>query len=100
MDESIPVASAGLTAHPNPFNPETRLDFALKSPGWVKLDVYDVVGRHVRRLEDGLVDAGRHERRWDGRDDADNALPSGVYFARLAGSGKLDNQAVKLVLVK
>jgi hypothetical protein len=100
VHETAPVATARLTAHPNPFNPQTQLGFALHAAGWVKLDVYDVSGRHVRRLQDGLMNAGRHERTWDGRDDAGRTLPSGVYFARLVGAGRLDAQAVKLVLVK
>lgn len=65
--------------YPNPFNPSTRMDFALPRDGMVSLVLYDVLGRTVARLADGMYAAGRHTATW-----APGAeVASGVYFARL-----------------
>jgi flagellar hook assembly protein FlgD len=49
----------------------------------VKLSVYDVSGRSVRRLIDGPVGTGRHEVSWDGRGRNGSLPSSGVYLARI-----------------
>jgi flagellar hook assembly protein FlgD len=53
----------------------------------VRLAVYDVNGRLVQVLQDGLVPAGEHAVRWNGTDREGLAAASGVYFCRLAVSG-------------
>ncbi|MFO7610656.1 MAG: FlgD immunoglobulin-like domain containing protein, partial [Candidatus Krumholzibacteriia bacterium] len=83
---------------PNPFNPQTEIAFTAPTAGRVTVGIYDVRGRCVRRLVDGLLAAGRHVRRWDGRDDGGRALPSGIYFARLDADGRVES--VKLALVR
>jgi hypothetical protein len=88
-----------LPAHPNPFNPATTLTFDLARAGRVDLSVHDVAGRRVRTLVDGEAFApGRHERAWEGRDDAGRPLPSGVYLARLSGATGASSR--RLVLAK
>ncbi|MCR4439556.1 MAG: FlgD immunoglobulin-like domain containing protein [bacterium] len=49
------------------------------------VDLYNVAGRKVRTLAEGLQAAGWHQLRWDGRDDRGGPLPRGVYFCRLKG---------------
>jgi len=69
---------------PNPFSAATLA--TLDIPGGaarVRLSVYDVQGRNVRRLSDGPLAGGRHELRWDGRDDGGRPLASGIYYLRL-----------------
>jgi len=83
VSEESPDAPTLTDAFPNPFNPSTTLAFTLPAAGTVRLDVYDVTGRRVRRLLDGPAAAGRNEVVWDGRDDAGRALASGAYLARL-----------------
>ena len=68
---------------PNPFNPSTRISFFLPSAGEVRLEIYDVQGRFVRRLVEGPFGAGDHEVSWDGLDRAGRPVDSGVYFYRL-----------------
>lgn len=73
--------------YPNPFNPETAITFGLEKPTHVVLEVYDVTGRHVTTLTEGIRPAGRHRVLWDGRDSTGRAVVSGLYFYRLrAGS--------------
>jgi hypothetical protein len=72
-----------LPVSPNPFNPETRLRFTLEERLVAKLRIYDVQGRLVRTMVDGVRDRGLHDLPWDGSDDRGRALPSGVYFVAL-----------------
>ena len=68
---------------PNPFQRSSVLRFALPAGGPVRLTIYDVSGRRVRTLVDGVMEAGLHQRVWDGRSDEGAQLHAGVYFSRL-----------------
>ncbi|MCA9759708.1 MAG: hypothetical protein KDA27_28180 [Candidatus Eisenbacteria bacterium] len=57
----------------------------------------DVAGRSIRTLVDGPVASGPHQVWWDGRDDASRRVAAGVYFVRLAGSGKLEEGRIVLL---
>ncbi|MCP4571007.1 MAG: hypothetical protein GY838_01520 [bacterium] len=96
----VPPAGPRLLGnHPNPFNPSTTIAYELAADGPVTLDVYDTAGRRVRRLLQGVVlDAGRAEIVWDGRDDRGRRAGSGVYLYRLVTTG---GEAVgRMTLVK
>jgi|GEM_PF-3004891 len=68
---------------PNPFNPLTSIRYRTAAEGSVLLTVYDVQGRRLATLENGVQAAGDHERRWDGRDAEGRPLPSGLYLYRI-----------------
>ena len=80
----VPASTA---VAPNPFRDETRFSFELRSVDRVRLDVFDVAGRAVRRLVDGMRPAGAHRIVWDGRDDAGRPAVAGVYYFRLRAAG-------------
>jgi hypothetical protein len=88
-----PARAAFLPNHPNPFNPVTRLRFALPAAGRARLAIHDVRGRRVALLVDGELDAGWHARDWRA-----DGLPSGVYLARLEAGGAVLSR--KLVLLR
>ncbi len=93
-----PALLASLDNYPNPFNPATRIRFALPGEGKVVLDVFDLQGRFVARLAEAHYSAGGHELLWTGRDGAGHQVAGGVYLARLqAGELKLTR---RLMLVK
>jgi hypothetical protein len=87
-----------LSAYPNPFNPRTTIEFGLDRTGWVRAAVYDLNGRLVAILADGLYQEGPHRVVWSGRDRAGQAIASGVYQLRLEQSGR--TQSLKLLLVR
>jgi hypothetical protein len=68
---------------PNPFNAATTLSFRLAAPSYVKLAIYNASGQGVRTLVDGVRPAGAHQLKWQGRDERDRAVASGLYFYRL-----------------
>jgi hypothetical protein len=82
---------------PNPFSPETRIEFDLPHSGHVELKVYAVSGRLVRTLVEGRRAAGTHSVRWDGRDDAGRKVSSGVYFCNLSADGISESR--KMILL-
>jgi glutamine cyclotransferase len=69
---------------PNPFRPETTIDFTISGGAGrsraVTLTVYDIMGRQVRALADSEFPPGKHEVKWDGRDDRGGRVSAGVYF--------------------
>jgi hypothetical protein len=75
---AVMPGSIELTAYPNPFNPSATLSFSLAKESRVRLIVYDMNGREVRVLTDGVAAAGENAVQFNGSD-----LPSGLYFARL-----------------
>lgn len=83
--------------YPNPFNPSTTVAFDLERSEMVQLDILDVAGRKVRNLAWRTFAAGRHELRWDGRDDGGRRVSSGSYFARLATEASTRTQKLTLV---
>jgi len=74
---------------PNPFNPSTTIAYELPAAGPMRLQVFDLRGRLVRTLVEESMAAGRHEARWDGRDNDSRGLPSGVYVSRLQAGAKV-----------
>ena len=79
--------------YPNPFNSVTTIEFEVYERSFVRLVVYDVLGREVRRPFEGLVGMGRYRVNFDAR-----GLPSGIYFYRLEVGGQVEVK--KMVLVK
>ena len=84
IHDPLPLAS-GLPVHaaPNPFRSDVALRFAMPEPGEVDVDVYDVMGRRVRRLHEGARAAGERQVTWDGRNEAGVPVASGVYLVRV-----------------
>jgi hypothetical protein len=84
--------------YPNPFNPSTTIEFYLDRTADVELHVFNVIGQRVRLFDLGQLGRGIHSTVWDGKDDAGNSLPSGLYFYRMeAGS---QTHLKKMILLK
>ncbi|MDT8324665.1 MAG: T9SS type A sorting domain-containing protein [Bacteroidota bacterium] len=79
--------------YPNPFNPETVISFSLPQRMTVRLAVYDMLGREVALLADGMHEAGTHRARFDGA-----RLASGMYVCRLDNG--LRSTSVKMMLTR
>ena len=82
--ESAPAAFAdALGSYPNPFSDGVTVTLRLASPSEATLEAFDVLGRRVAVLMDGVRDVGTHEVRWSGEADSGGRLASGVYVLRL-----------------
>ncbi|HEX2866186.1 MAG TPA: M14-type cytosolic carboxypeptidase [Ignavibacteriales bacterium] len=89
----VPEDFALYQNYPNPFNPETTIRYNLLSGAFVRLTVYDILGKEVKVVEDGYKQKGMHEVHFSAR-----GLSSGIYIYRLsAGSMSLSR---KMLLLK
>jgi len=99
IGDDTPTRFALVGAYPNPFNPRTEIAFAVPAGGaQVRLDVFDVSGRLVKRLISGSMEAGNHTVTWSGLDQSSRHVASGTYFYRLS-SGAFQ-QTKSMILLK
>lgn len=86
--------------YPNPFNPETTIEFSIPNRQHVRIVVYDLLGKEIRTLMDKPFPAGTHQTRWDGLDKYAFKAASGVYFYRVTiGNGK-EQVMRKMMLIR
>ncbi|MCX6161457.1 MAG: T9SS type A sorting domain-containing protein, partial [Ignavibacteriae bacterium] len=78
--------------YPNPFNPVTKINFAIPKQGLVTLKVYDVLGREVRTLVNEVKSVGTYAVDFNGAE-----LSSGVYFYRLQSADFTDIKRMMLI---
>jgi hypothetical protein len=92
-DISMPVNISVEQNYPNPFNASTVIEYALGEPANVTLEIYDILGRELTRMDIGIQPSGRHQATWDS-----GGNPSGIYFYRL----RADNNVTinRMVLLK
>ncbi|MBU0509858.1 T9SS type A sorting domain-containing protein [bacterium] len=90
---TVPSGFALFPCYPNPFNSATAIVFELATASFVKLTVYDLLGREVAVLTDRVLPMGRHEYLFNA-----SALASGIYFYRLQAGNF--TQTRKMVLVR
>jgi hypothetical protein len=83
---------------PNPFSPRTTIRFSLAQSGPVEIVIYDVGGRQVKKLVDASMDPGSYSVVWDGTNDSDHRVGSGVYWSQMKAGSYVSNK--KLVILK
>ena len=81
-----------ITAYPNPFNPSTKISFAIDSPSEIQLDVYDVNGKLIDTILNEYYQTGLHAIDWNASEHS-----SGMYFIHLVKQGKIRTQKVMLL---
>ena len=84
--------------YPNPFNPNTAIAYTLRKKAMVNLEIYNLLGQRVKTLVREYQSPGSHRIFWDGMNDQDKTVASGIYFYRLMVDGVA--QARKMVLMK
>ncbi|MFA6024848.1 MAG: LamG-like jellyroll fold domain-containing protein [Ignavibacteriaceae bacterium] len=94
----LPQTFALIQNYPNPFNPSTVITFHLPEDCDASLEIYNLLGAKISTLHSGFVSAGRYSVTWDGLNDANVQVPSGVYLYRLK-TNKFD-QVRKMIFLK
>ena len=98
VEETSPPFSVGRN-FPNPFNPVTEFTVSVpRGGGLIRATVYDIRGRTVRQLLDKALPSGEHRIEFNGKNDAGEALPSGMYLCRFNFRDR--EEVVKATLVK
>jgi immune inhibitor A len=82
-DDLLPNSYLLKQNYPNPFNPETRIEYTLKKDGWVKLEIFNILGQKIFTLVDQHEQKGNHFVTWNGTDQEGKPLPSGIYFYQI-----------------
>ncbi len=72
---------------PNPFNPETIINFEVTAETAIKLEIFNLNGQQIRTLADQSLSAGLYRMAWDGKDSMKGDVSSGIYFYRLSYPG-------------
>ncbi len=87
-EADVPEGPAVLRGnHPNPFRNTTTITYVLDQAAPVMLAVYDVQGRHIRTLAEGIQQSGKHAVGWDGYGEDGHWAAGGVYFLRFVVAG-------------
>ncbi|MGH1363166.1 MAG: type IX secretion system sortase PorU [Calditrichia bacterium] len=86
--------------YPNPFNPATTIPFTLSGGKnfLVRLDVYNILGQRVATLLNKVMPPGEYLTQWNGRNDAGEAVASGLYYYRLQAGNHI--RSAKMILLK
>ncbi len=97
-DEAVvPMCFRWLPSYPNPFNASTTLTFELDRADWVTVAIHDVHGRTVVTLANGSYPPGAHRLTWNGRDEADQPVSSGIYICTAKSSRHAVSQKIALI---
>jgi flagellar hook assembly protein FlgD len=99
MGKTTQPESIGLfLSYPNPFNGETKIQFELEKPAQIELGIYNGVGQRVKTLLTGFLPQGKHDVRWNGKNQRGTHIDSGVYFCSLLADGV--QRTIKLMMVR
>jgi|GEM_PF-3534994 len=96
FDEEEPPAEIELYQnYPNPFNPQTIISFRIEKPQYITLRVYNAAGQLVKTLLNELTWYGRHNIIWNGKDENERQVSTGMYLYVLQGEDfKLQQKAI------
>ena len=96
-EETLPRRFALLQNSPNPFRPATRIRYELPHPEHVRIDVFDISGRHVKTVVDERQDAGYRSVSWDGTNARGDEVASGIYMYRMDAGGFTSRKMMILI---
>ena len=91
------ISNFKLFNYPNPFNPETTINYQLPEDREVELKIYNIKGQLVKTLVEDIKPAGEHSTIWNGDDESGKPVSSGIYFYKLNVNGI--TEAVKKCLL-
>ncbi|MBN1970085.1 MAG: T9SS type A sorting domain-containing protein [Candidatus Delongbacteria bacterium] len=93
-----PEKTGCINCYPNPFNPETTINFQVPEAGVYRIDIYDVYGRKIKSLVNGIYTSENINLKWDGKDDLGVLLSSGVYC--ISAYSENFEESKKVILMK
>ncbi len=88
-----------LSNYPNPFNPETIIEFNLPEEGGVQLDIFNIKGQKIKSFANVQYLKGEHSISWDGTDMNNKSVSSGIYMYQLKVNDKIE-KVKKMMLLK
>lgn len=79
-------------------NRSTRIEFEIPAATYVELNIYNILGKKIKTLVNEQLTAGRKAVTWDGTDNDNNPVTSGMYFYRMSADGYTEGK--KMLLLK
>jgi len=96
ITDQIPQQYALYPAYPNPFNPTTMIRYDVPAPADVKVEIFNILGQHIRTLVDEYNAAGTYTVSWDGQNQYNRIVASGVYLVAMQAKAKSGRDFVKV----
>ena len=87
-----------LKNYPNPFNPRTTISFAIAEPGKAKVEIFNIKGQKVKTLLNKHLKGGKHSVIWNGTDNSNKKVSSGVYFYQVSVNN--EKKVKKMLMLK
>ena len=84
--------------YPNPFNPTTVINYKIKNEIYIRIDIYDLKGNHIKNLLSKKMIEGSHRVQWDSKNKKGLKVPSGVYIYTIKSNVFIKSK--KMILVK
>jgi N-acetylneuraminic acid mutarotase len=84
--------------YPNPFNPSTQIRFEVAKQSRISIDIFSILGRHIKNLTSKMYDPGKYSLTWNGTDTQGELVSSGIYIYML--SSNYFSESKKMVLLK
>jgi len=94
----LPITEITLRNYPNPFNPETVIEYSLPNAGFTRIVIYNALGQKIRTMLDEEKSSGTYRVLWDGRNETGELVPNGIYFCRISSMGVVKTR--KMLLLK
>ena len=95
---SIPDAYSLQQNYPNPFNPTTQIRYGLKESSYVSINIYNLMGKHVRSYVNTFQDAGYNTILWNATDASGQPVPAGMYIYSITAGDFRETR--KMILLK
>jgi len=89
-ENSAPLEWSLAQNFPNPFNSSTRIQFQAAKTGVIKIEIFSIDGKLVKTLVNDVRNRGSYCSVWNGTDDQNQSIASGIYFYRMTGDGFQD----------
>ena len=90
-DHELPVINSfKLANYPNPFNPETTISFSIPNDSNIELSIFNIKGQKIKTLAHNEFNKGDHSIIWNGDDECNKPVSSGVYLYKLNVKGKTE----------
>ena len=97
--ESIPTFYSLKQNYPNPFNDKTSINYDISNYGFIKIQIFNLLGEEIITLVDKIHIPGNYKTYWNGNDFLGQKQPSGIYFYTLKTEGKIKNKR-KMIFLK
>ena len=99
IDDNLPGQFKLLGNFPNPFNPSTAISFITPGAMDINVNIYNILGQRIARINGGMLKSGTHNIIWNGKDSMGRSLSSGIYFYEVEAGNKF-HKIKKMTLLK